>query len=164
MQYDSRLIDYGAATLGVGASGVFFAPLTWASHDVCTEEFYREFGRPYDLQVLQTVRHADFNVLHVCRDHNMIDLLLDYPVAAINWADQGEGNPDLADVWSRTDKAVMGGIDQTRLDTLTASDVAAAAREAAAVGPSRVFVTGGCSIPPTTPAANRTALVASVRG
>ena len=92
-----------------------------------------------------------------------IDLLLDYPVAAVNWADQGAGNPTLAEVWGRTDTAVMGGVDQTRLDEMAASEVALAAREAASVGPTRVFVTAGCSIPRTTPTANRAALVSSVR-
>jgi uroporphyrinogen decarboxylase len=160
----ATLVDYAAATLEAGAAGVFFAPLVWASHDVCSEAFYREFGRPYDLQLLQTIREADFNVLHVCRNHNMIDLLLDYPVAAVNWAEHGEGNPSLADVWGRTDKAVMGGIDQTRLDEMVAVEVEASAQKAAAVGSSRLFVTPGCSIPPTTPEANRTALVTSIRG
>ena len=84
---------YAAASIDAGSAGIFYAPLAWASHDTCTEPFYREFGRPYDLQLLHRVRGAPFNVLHVCRNHNMIGLLLDYPVAALNWADRGVGNP-----------------------------------------------------------------------
>ena len=106
------LTGYAQAALEARAAGIFFAPLAWASHDTCSEEFYREFGRPYDLQLLARVRDAEFNILHVCRSHNMIDLLLDYPVAAVNWADRGEGNPALAEVRQRTQKAVMGGVDQ----------------------------------------------------
>ncbi|MEE9278456.1 MAG: uroporphyrinogen decarboxylase family protein, partial [Dehalococcoidia bacterium] len=82
------LIAYSEASLDVGAAGLFYAPLAWASYNTCDEDFYREFGRPYDLQLLARVRGAPFNILHVCRDHNMIDLLLDYPVAAFNWADR----------------------------------------------------------------------------
>ena len=146
---------YAAASIDAGSAGIFYAPLAWASHDTCTEPFYREFGRPYDLQLLHRVRGAPFNVLHVCRNHNMIGLLLDYPVAALNWADRGVGNPSLADVKARTAKAVMGGIDQTRLTEMTDDAVAEQARSALAVGPERLFLTAGCSIPPATSAANR---------
>ena len=157
------LIGYARATLAAGASGIFYAPLTWASRDTCSDDFYREFGRPYDLQLLDQIRAADFNILHVCRDHNMLELLLDYPVAAFNWADQGTGNASLADVHARTERAVMGGIDQTTLADVGPDEVGSAAAAAGSIGNSRLFVTPGCSIPPTTPDANRAALVAAVR-
>jgi hypothetical protein len=52
-------------------------------------------------------------MLHVCRNHNMLDTLLDYPVTAFNWADHGKGNAALSDVRGRTKRAVMGGVDRT---------------------------------------------------
>lgn len=156
------LTAYAQASLREGASGIFFAPLVWASRDTCDEDFYREFGRPYDLQLLDAIRACEFTVLHVCRDHNMIDLLLDYPVAALNWADHGAGNPSLAEVRGRTPKALMGGIDQTRLEAMPAAEVSAAVAAAAGVGPG-VLVSPGCSIPPGTPQTNRAALSQAVR-
>ena len=60
------IINYSRANMNAGASGVFYAPLQWASHATSTPDFYREFGRPYDLQVLDAIRDAEFNVLHVC--------------------------------------------------------------------------------------------------
>ena len=157
------LTGYAEAAVEAGAAGIFFAPLAWASHDMCSEAFYREFGRPYDLQVLGRVRAAEFNVLHVCRDHNMIDLLLDYPVAVLNWADRGDGNPSLTEVKRRTAKAVMGGVSQARLAEMSAEEVTAQARDALASGAERLFLAAGCSIPATTPEANRAAVAASVR-
>ncbi len=157
------LADYSRAALAAGAAGIFFAPLAWGSRDTCSEALYREFGRPYDLQVLAAVRDADFNVLHVCRNHNMVGLLLDYPVAAFHWADRGEGNPSLADVHARTPRAVMGGVDHVRLPVMSPSDVAAQVEEALAAGPGRILVAAGCSIPPETPGANRAAVAAAVR-
>ena len=158
------LAGYAEAALEAGAAGIFFAPLAWASHDTCSEQFYREFGRPYDLQLLARTGEAEFNVLHVCRNHNMVDLLLDYPVAAVNWADRGAGNPGLAELKRRTDKAVMGGVDQTRLHEMSTDEVEAQALDALAAGPERLFITAGCSIPPATPAANRAAVKAGARG
>ena len=80
----------------------------------------------------------------------------------MNWADQGAGNPSLGDVKGRTSKAVMGGIDQTRLQDMSADEVSRAAVAAAGVGPG-VIVAPGCSIPPGTPQQNRAALSQAVR-
>ena len=158
------IINYSRANLNAGASGVFYAPLQWASRRNATVDFYREFGRPYDLQVLDAIGDAAFNVLHVCDSSNMLAELLDYPVAAINWDDRDETNADLSDVWAETNKAVMGGVSRTGLGGLSADQIGAQAREAAAVGPTRVFVSGGCSIPPHTPHENRAAVAAAARG
>ena len=114
--------------------------------------------------MLDAIRDASFNVLHVCHSNNMLADLLDYPVAAINWDDRHETNASLADVWGETDKAVMGGVSRTGLGDLSADEIGAQASAAAAVGPSRVFVTGGCSIPPHTTHENRAAVAAAVRG
>jgi uroporphyrinogen decarboxylase len=156
------LAAYAQACIEAGASGIFFAPLLWASRDTCDPSFYAEWGRPYDLRVLEAAAGAAFNVLHVCRNHNMLFDLLDYPVAAFNWADHGEGNPGLRDARGRTKKALMGGIDQTRLHTMSPDEVTAQAREALGVGPG-FFLTAGCAIRPETPAANRAAVAAAAR-
>ncbi len=159
----ATLAAYARACIAAGAAGVFFAPLRWASRDTCDEAFYRAFGRPYDLEVLAAVREAPFNILHVCREHNLLDTLLDYPVAAFNWADRGEGNPSLREVRARTRKALMGGIDHTRLHTMSLEEVRAQALDALAVG-GGMFLTAGCAIPPGTPAATRAAVAAAARG
>ena len=158
------IINYSRANLAAGASGVFYAPLQWASHDNATPDFYREFGRPYDMQVLDAISDAPFNVLHVCHTNNMLADLLDYPVAAINWDDRHETNAGLAEVWAETDKAVMGGVSRSGLGELGAAEIGAQAREAAGIGASRVLVSGGCSIPPHTPHENRAAVASAVRG
>jgi uroporphyrinogen decarboxylase len=157
------LSAYARASIDEGASGIFYAPLVWASRDTCDDAFYAEYGRPYDLEVLAAAGDADFNVMHVCRNHNMIENVLDYPVAAFNWADRAEGNRSLADVHGKTKAAVMGGVDHAHIHTMEADDVARQAREAMAAS-DRLFVTAGCAIPPQTPAENRRALVRAVRG
>ena len=156
------LAAYARACVDAGAAGIFFAPLFWASRETCDDDFYRDFGRPFDLTVLEAVRDAPLNVLHVCRNHNMLDVLLDYPVVAFNWADRGEGNPSLRDVKARTPKAVMGGIDQARLHAMSMEEVQAQARDAIGIGRG-LFLTAGCAIRPETPVANRAAVGAAAR-
>lgn len=157
------LTRHARLALEAGAAGIFFAPLQWSSRRTCDENFYREFGRPYDLQLLQSVRDAEFNVLHVCGDDNMLELLLDYPVAAINWADRGEGNPSLAEARAKTTRTLMGGIEQAHIHEAAPHDVTAQARDALAACPDRFMLTGGCGISPLTPAAVKDAVVAAVR-
>jgi uroporphyrinogen decarboxylase len=156
------LSAYARASIDAGASGIFFAPLRWASRETCDWPFYETFGRPYDMKVLDAVSSAEFNVLHVCRNDNMLEQMLDYPVAAFNWADRGAGNPSLRDVRGKTAKAIMGGVDNARLHEMSAVAVREQARDALAAGRG-VFLTAGCAIRPDTPAANRAAVAESAR-
>lgn len=156
----SVIAAYGTACLEAGASGVFFATVDWGTRDAATEEFYREYGRPYDLQVLAAVRSAPLNVLHVCKDHNLLHLLRDYPVAIFNWDVHGAGNPSLTEFAATTDKAVMGGIDRKLLRQGAANDVRAQVeQELGSTRPARLIAAGGCSIDPAAPAANLATVV-----
>jgi uroporphyrinogen decarboxylase len=88
---------FATACLEAGADGIFFATTRWASRDYLTPEEYAQFGRPYDLRVLEAAREGSFNILHVCDGHNMLLDLADYPVAAFNWAVTDRTNPTLTD-------------------------------------------------------------------
>ena len=160
------LARYASACLEAGAGGIFFATVDWATHDNATPEQYDEFARPYDLQVLEAVRGADFNVFHVCRQNNMLDRLWDYPVHAFNWASTQPGNPSLAEALEKTGRAVMGGVsERTTLMEGTPEQVAAEVREALAeTGGRRHVLAPGCSVAPQVPEANLRAAAEAVRG
>ena len=160
------LAAYARACLEAGADGIFFPTTEWGTQDVCTPDMYETFGRPYDLRVLDAVQGAPFNILHVCRPNNMLELLLDYPVAALNWADRAPGNLSLGEASAKTDKAVMGGVDER--NTLlrgTPDDVRAEALDAIQqTGGRRFLLAPGCSISPQTPPENLRAAIAAVTG
>ena len=159
------LARYAAQSVEAGAAGIFFATTDWATRDIADEDFYREFGRPYDLQVLQAVRSAPFNIVHVCRGNNLLDLTLDYPCAAFNWATTDPGNMSLREALSRTKKAVIGGIDQRAVSTAPAEQIVAQARAALEETGGRRFMLGaGCAISPLTPPETIDAVIAAVRG
>ncbi len=158
------LADYSKASLDAGADGIFFATVEWATYDVATPGQYAEFGRPYDLRVLSAVSEAPFNVLHVCRKHNMLESMLDYPVAAFNWAANESGNPSLASILEKSDKAVMGGVAVSTVSEGTAGEATAEAEAALAeTGGRRFLLAPGCSISPQTPEANLRAALAVAR-
>ena len=158
------LARYSSACLEAGASGIFFATVDWGTADAADESFYREYGRPYDLQVLHAVRGAPFNILHVCRNNNLLRLLADYPVAAFNWDVHGQGNLSLTEGLRLTNKAVIGGIDRQALVTSDPATLGAQAAEAwRASGGRHVILAGGCSVSPEAPEANLRATMEAVR-
>jgi uroporphyrinogen decarboxylase len=157
------LAAYARACLDAGASGIFFATVDWGTYDSATKEQYEEFGRPYDVPVLAAVAEGEMNILHVCRRNNMLESLLDYPVAVFNWAAEQSGNPSLADILKKTDKAVMGGIAVSTMSGGESEQVVAEVEEALAQTEGRRFMlAAGCSIPPQTPEANLRAALAAL--
>ena len=158
------------AVRAAGADGVYLATVDWASHDLMSLEAYREWARPYDLRLLEATGDAPFNVLHVCKRHNLLIELTDYPVGAFSWAATDVSNPALADVLARTHKAVMGGIshDDALQDRSPDRALAEFRRGLEQTGGRRWLVAPGCSIPPDTPSANleavRDAVVRDARG
>jgi uroporphyrinogen decarboxylase len=159
------LSSYARASVEAGADGIFFPTTDWGTYDACTAEEYETFGRPYDLRVLEAVKDAPMNILHVCRPNNMLERLLDYPAAAINWAVHAPGNASLADVLAKSEKAVMGGVDEhSTLLNGSPGEVRAQVREALAQTHGRRFLLApGCSISPQTPPENVRAAVEAVR-
>jgi uroporphyrinogen decarboxylase len=147
--------NFAAECIKAGACGIFFATTDWASHDLLTEEQWEEWGRPYDLRVLKAVQDAPFNVLHVCKNNNMLFNLADYPVHAINWAVGSPGNPTLRDVQSNTNKTVIGGYMNETLQKGSHARVVSEARSAREQTGGRRWMLGpACSIPVDCPEEN----------
>ncbi len=147
------LAGYSARCLEDGASGVFFATVEWGSADNISPEDYDRFARPFDLRVLDAVRDATFNVLHVCRDNNHLTRLLDYPVHAFQWGSRSPTNPALHEIAPQTDKALLGGVDHTEtIRTGSQQDVALEAHDAITGMDGHPFLLAPeCSIDPPRP-------------
>jgi uroporphyrinogen decarboxylase len=154
---------FARSCLEVGVDGVFYATTGWATYDRLTDAEYAEFGRPYDVRILRAVEGASFNILHVCRSHNMLWKLMDYPAHAVNWATADATNPQIGEVWQRSHRPVIGGVDH--LDTLrhgTPEAVAAQIRNAVGQAREGLLIGPGCSISPQTPEVNLRAARAMV--
>jgi uroporphyrinogen decarboxylase len=153
------LAAYSSLCIAAGASGIFYAIVRMARRAALSREQYTEFGVPYDLQLLQAVQGAPFNLLHICGPQVYFDQVIEYPVQAINWSTTGQGNPKLRLASQLTPMALVGGVDEELISTGTPEQVAAAARDALEVTGGRHFLLGpGCSIKPPIPEANLRAL------
>jgi uroporphyrinogen decarboxylase len=136
-------------------AGIFYA-IQHANYAIMSEAEYREFGRPFDLQILRALP-SDwwFNMLHLHGDAPMFDLTADYPVQAINWHDR-ETDPDIAQGKARFPGAVCGGLG--RFDPVhngAPGEVRAMARDAIErTGGRRFILSTGCVMMITSPLSN----------
>lgn len=151
------------ASLAAGADGIFFATQC-ATADVLDTATYAEWGRPWDLAVLEAAAGVPFVLLHLHGSAPHFDLVLDYPVHVLNWHDRRTAI-SLAEGERRSRRCVAGGIDEARIAQMSVAEVTAQAQDAIAqLGSRHLMVTPGCVIPVDTPAENVAAVVAAVRG
>ena len=148
------VIEYAAACLQAGASGIFFAT-QMATTNLMTREEFKEFGVAYDLPVLESlIGKSRVTMLHVCKQNLMFDLTAQYPVDVINWAAFTSWTT-LADARRMTDKPLAGGLSLETLLNATEKDVVAEARQAIAqVGRKGFILAPDCVIKGPTPDAN----------
>jgi uroporphyrinogen decarboxylase len=146
----ANLATYCQLLLAAGSDGIYYAVQGIAGGWLSEAEF-REFARPYDLQVLAACSAGWLNVVHLHGDRDlMAELALGYPGAVLSWEDRLTG-VRLADLRDRVpDKALMGGIDErgaiTRgdVDTLQGEICDALAQTD---GGRRFILAPGCSVP-----------------
>lgn len=148
------IIRFIEAARETGVAGIFLA-LQHATYDLLTEVEYWEFGREYDLRILEATEGLWFNLLHLHGTNVMFDVVADYPVQAINWHDQ-ETPPSLGEALDRFPGALVGGLRQweTMLrgtPDWVGGEVRAAMEE---TGGQRLIVGTGCVTPITSPLGN----------
>jgi uroporphyrinogen decarboxylase len=137
-----------------GAAGIFYA-VQHAQTSMLTQDEYLEFGRSYDLPLLQAATDGWLNLLHLHGEEIYFDLFIDYPVQIINWHDL-ETKPDLQTGLENFPGAVCGGMRQEATINLgTAAQVEREAMTAIkATGGKRFILGTGCVAPTTTPHGN----------
>ncbi len=144
-------IRYVEQARTTGISGIFLA-LQHATYDLLGEAEYREFGRPYDLRVLEAAEGLWLNLVHVHGENVMFDLAAQYPVQLINWHDR-ETWPSLREALDRFPGALVGGLH--RIETMlrgSPEQVRSEIREALEqTGGRRHIVGTGCVTWVTTP-------------
>ncbi len=138
---------FASESLAAGCDGIFYATQC-ATADYLTVEEYAEFGRPYDLRVLDAAGGAELRIVHLHGMAIMFEQITDYPVDVINWHDRRTA-PTLADAAHRFSGCLAGGINEVvTLGAGTPQAIAAEIHNAVAqTGGRRHIVAAGCTIP-----------------
>ncbi|MGQ9648849.1 MAG: uroporphyrinogen decarboxylase family protein [Phycisphaerae bacterium] len=161
------LAAFARECVAAGASGIFLSVRDdWVDRPANGEGVYDEIVMPTDMAILDAVKDAPFNVLHVCGRPMLFERFADYPVAVINWADRAAG-PSIAYACEVAGPAIAGGVDNLRtLPQGKPEDCAAEVRDALRQAGNRpIFITPGCTYDPkAVPAENLRATVSAARG
>ena len=157
-------VRFVTAARDTGFAGVFLA-LQHATYDLLSETEYREFGRPYDLRILEAAQGLWFNLVHLHGEHVMFDLAAGYPVPAINWHDR-ETPPSLREALPRFGGALVGGLGRTETMLRGAPETVRTEIRSAleATGGRRLIIGTGCVMWITTPVGNIRAAREAVEG
>ncbi len=154
-------VRFSRACLERGASGLFYATTHFATSDRMSAAEYRQWGRPWDLRLLNALPPAEFHILHVCEDNNLLRAFTDYPVRAVSWDARGHRNLSLSE--GRVllpGKAVIGGLPHQR-DLTMANPQQLASQVSglrASLGKAGWMLGPGCTFPPETPEENLAAI------
>lgn len=152
---------YVEALHKTGIDGIFYA-VQHAQYGLLSEQEYGEFGKDYDLQILELAGGFWLKMLHLHGKDVMFNLAADYPVNIINWHDR-ETYPSLSLGQTHFPGVVCGGVSQETLVYGTPDQVRSEALEAIqATSGQRVILGTGCVTPVIAPFGNILALRQSV--
>lgn len=141
--------NHARRAVAAGASGIFLA-IDNAQDGYLTREEYAKFSEPFDRMVLEAVKSAPLNILHLHGDKVRLDAFFqNWPAAAINYSAHGTG-VTLGEARKKYAGVLMGGIDERNFRTLETFDIKrqwiAAGRDAR----KKFILAPGCSVPNNT--------------
>jgi len=112
---------------------------------------FETFLKPFDLRVLEAMQGMA-RILHVHGAHVSMTRVRDYPCEVISVSDRLKGNPSLAELRKLTDKCLMGGINEQKIQERSAPEIRAEMWDALKQAGKRKFIiTPGCTSAPQTP-------------
>lgn len=129
----------------IGVDGIFFAAQT-SSYDKTDRKTFLEYGKPYDMKVLESAQNMWFNVIHAHGNNIMMDVLRDYPVDVFNWH-AWETLPKIDQAQIDTGKCIMTGIERTNITRCSYNNISNQIFETLKLTGGRgIILTPGCVI------------------
>lgn len=148
------ILRYLEAAIALGIDGIFYA-VQHAQYGLLTPGEFAEFGKEYDMQILDACRPLWLNMLHLHGENVMFDEVRTYPVQIINWHDR-HTPPSLREARQRFPGVLCGGLRRWESLVLgTPEQITAEAHEAIeATQGSRFLLGTGCVLPIISPYGN----------
>ena len=138
--------NHARRSITAGAAGVFLA-IANAQDGYMTPEDYAKFSEPFDKMVLEAVRSAPLNVLHLHGDKVYLDRFYrGWPASAINYSMHGTGVV-IAKVREKYSGVILAGLDEVNYRKLTPQDLKRQWAEARKAAGAKFILSPGCSVP-----------------
>jgi len=138
--------NHARRSVQAGAAGVFIA-IANANDGYQTQADYAKFSEPFDKMVLEAVKSAPLNVLHLHGDKVYLDRFYQgWPATAINYSMHGTGVP-IAEVRAKYSGVILGGLDEVNYRRLTRLDLKRQWVDARKAAGAKFILTPGCSVP-----------------
>jgi uroporphyrinogen decarboxylase len=138
--------NHARRAIAAGASGVFVA-IANAQTGYMTPADYAKFSEPFDKMVLEAVRSAPLNVLHLHGDKVYLDRFYrGWQATGINYSAHGTG-VSIAKVRAQYSGVILGGLDEVNFRKLTAADLKRQWIDARNAAGANFILTPGCSVP-----------------
>ncbi len=138
--------NHARRSVAAGAAGVFVA-IANAQDGYMTQEDYAKFSEPFDKTVLEAVRAAPLNVLHLHGDKVYLDRFYQgFAARAINYSTHGTGVP-ISKVRAQYAGVILGGLDEVNYRKLTRLDLKRQWIDARKAAGAKFILTPGCSVP-----------------
>jgi uroporphyrinogen decarboxylase len=138
-------IHHAKRALETGAAGILLAVAN-ANATVMSRDDYVRFSAPFDRRILEAVRAARLNILHLHTDREQLPIFRDFPAPAINYSLHVTGIR-ISDVRRDFSMAIMGGIDEVNYRKLEKAEIEAQWKSAAAAAGPKFLLSPGCSVP-----------------
>jgi uroporphyrinogen decarboxylase len=138
--------NHARLALAAGASGVFLA-IANAEPPTLSREDYLKFSAPFDRIVLDAVKSAPLNVLHIHGAKVYLDLFENgWPAAVLNYSEKSTSIP-LAATRARYKGVLAGGIDEVNYRKLSIAELKRQGEAARKAAGDKFILTPGCSVP-----------------
>lgn len=138
--------NHAKRAIEAGASGIFLA-IANAEAPPLSREDYLKFSAPFDRIVLDAVKDAPANVLHIHGAKVYLDIFeTGWPAAVVNYSVRTTGTP-LAQVRKTYRGVLAGGIDEVAYRNLTVQQLRQQADTARNEAGPKFILTPGCSVP-----------------
>jgi uroporphyrinogen decarboxylase len=138
--------NHARRAIATGAAGIFLA-IDTADEAVLSPAEYAKFSEPFDRMVIDAVRSAPLNVLHLHGEKVYLDRFSEgWPAAIVNYSPHATG-VGIAGMRQRFSGPLMCGIDELHFRTLSVAEMKRQIEEARAAAGSRFLLTPGCSVP-----------------
>jgi uroporphyrinogen decarboxylase len=138
--------NHARKAIATGAAGIFLA-IANAQPEFLSKEDYARWSEPFDRSILEAVKDAPLNILHLHGDHVYLrHFAKPWPARAINYSVQGTGVA-FSEFRKSYQGVLIGGLDEKKFRSLDENELKIEWHRAQKEAGNHFILAPGCSVP-----------------